>query len=113
MPGAGFIFDFFPQPGDRMWTPADWAWIGGLMDAMMPALAGGVPPVAHPQGKFDSERAFDLVSRFGLRNAFMPPPALKILRHVPNPRGVWTLPPPSVLSENGRAFVKARVVPNV
>src|SRR3546814_10290294 len=71
MPGAGFIFDFFPQPGDRMWTPADWAWIGGLMDAMMPALAGGVPQVAHPQGKFDPERAFDLVARFGVRNAFL------------------------------------------
>ena len=42
-PGFELSHDFFPQPGDRIWTPADWAWIGGLYDVVMPGLAHGVP----------------------------------------------------------------------
>ena len=34
---------FFPQPGDRFWTPADWAWIGGLMDVLMPSSISPCP----------------------------------------------------------------------
>ena len=41
LPGFELSHDFFPQPGDRIWTPADWAWIGGLYDVLMPALAHG------------------------------------------------------------------------
>ena len=46
LPGFELSHDFFPRPGDRIWTPADWAWIGGLYDVLMPALAHGVPVVA-------------------------------------------------------------------
>ena len=46
LPGFELSHDFFPQPGDRIWTPADWAWIGGLYDVVMPALAHGMPVVA-------------------------------------------------------------------
>ena len=42
-----------PQPGDRFWTPADWAWIGGLLDVLLPALHHGVPVVARRFEKFD------------------------------------------------------------
>src|SRR5690606_17404021 len=35
LPGVEMSHDFFPQPGDRIWTPADWAWIGGLLDVLM------------------------------------------------------------------------------
>ena len=45
LPGIELPHEFFPQPGDRFWTPADWAWAGGLLDvpAAEPALrrAGG------------------------------------------------------------------------
>jgi len=27
-----------PQAGDLFWSPADWAWTGGLMDALLPSL---------------------------------------------------------------------------
>jgi acetyl-CoA synthetase len=37
LPGVEYPHDGFPQPGDRFWTPADWAWIGGLFDVLMPA----------------------------------------------------------------------------
>ena len=85
MPGVEFPHDFFPQPGDRMWTPADWAWAGGLLDVLLPSLFHGVPVLAHRFSKFDPEQAFALLARHDIRNAFMPPTALKIMRTVANP----------------------------
>ena len=86
MPGVELPHDFFPQPGDRMWTPADWAWAGGLMDVLLPSLFHGVPVVAKRLQKFDPEEAFDLLARLNIRNAFMPPTALKMMRQVSQPR---------------------------
>jgi acetyl-CoA synthetase len=37
-PGVEFHHEFFPQPGDCMWTPADWAWAGGLLNVLLPGL---------------------------------------------------------------------------
>ena len=89
MPGVEMIFDFFPQPGDVAWTPADWAWIGGLFDVMMPALYRGVPQVINPPGKFDAEAAFELIARFAVTVAFVPPTGLKMMRQVATPRDRW------------------------
>ncbi|GHD39077.1 acetyl-CoA synthetase [Thalassobaculum fulvum] len=86
LPGVEFPHDFFPQPGDRFWTPADWAWIGGLFDVLLPSLHHGVPVVAHRFAKFDPEAAFDLIARHGVRNSFLPPTALKLMRQVQDPR---------------------------
>src|SRR6202012_2630691 len=85
MPGVELPHEFFPQPGDRMWTPADWAWAGGLLDALLPALFHGVPVFAKRLQKFDPEEAFDLLARHRIRNAFMPPTALKMMRQVAAP----------------------------
>ena len=80
LPGFELSHDFFPQPGDRIWTPADWAWIGGLYDVVMPALAHGMPVVAFRTPRFDPEQAFDLIARAGIRNVFMPATALRMMR---------------------------------
>ena len=76
----------FPQPGDLFWTPADWAWIGGLIDVLLPAWHHGVPVLAHRMRKFEPEEAFRLMARHGVRNVFMPPTALKLMRQVVEPR---------------------------
>src|SRR5690606_25565202 len=81
----------FPQPGDRIWTPADWAWIGGLLDVLMPALHHGITVVARRFEKFDPEAAFQLLQDFEVRNAFIPPTALKMMRNVPQPEKRWRL----------------------
>jgi acetyl-CoA synthetase len=83
LPGVQLPHDFFPQPGDFYWTPADWAWIGGLLDVLLPSLYFGVPVLAHRARKFDPEEAFALIGRHGVRNAFLPPTALKMMRTVP------------------------------
>jgi acyl-CoA synthetase (AMP-forming)/AMP-acid ligase II len=87
MPGIELPHDFFPQPGDRFWTPADWAWAGGLLNVPLAGLYFGVPVVARRFDKFDPEEAFALMARHGVRNAFIPPTALRMLRAAPNPRG--------------------------
>ena len=85
LPGVELPHNFFPQPGDRMWTPADWAWAGGLMDVLLPSLFHGVPVLAKRFTKFDPEEAFALLARHAVRNAFLPPTALKMMRQVPQP----------------------------
>ena len=87
MPGIELPHDFFPQPGDRFWTPADWAWAGGLLDCLLPSLYCGVPVVARRFDKFDPEEAFAVMARQGVRNAFIPPTALRMLRSAKSPQG--------------------------
>jgi acetyl-CoA synthetase len=80
MPGVLLPQEFPPRPGDCFWTPADWAWIGGLYDVLFPAWYLGLPVVAHRARKFDPERAMHLMARHGVRNVFLPPTALKLMR---------------------------------
>jgi acetyl-CoA synthetase len=91
LPGIQMSQDFMPQGGDLLWTPADWAWAGGLLNALFPALHLGVPVVSHAFRKFDPEAAFRLMQDQGVRNAFIPPTALKMLRAVDNPTGKFNL----------------------
>ncbi|UCF85204.1 MAG: acyl-CoA synthetase [Desulfobacteraceae bacterium] len=85
LPGVEFPHNFFPKEEDLFWTPADWAWIGGLIDVLFPSWHHGIPVVAHRAKKFDPEEVFHLLSKYGIRNAFMPPTALKMMRQVKDP----------------------------
>ena len=82
LPGFEMSHNFFPQADDLMWTPADWAWTGGLLDALIPAWFYGKPVLGYDGGRFDAEKAYDLMDRYRVRNAFIPPTALKMLRQV-------------------------------
>ena len=86
LPGVEFPHNFFPQEDDLFWTPADWAWIGGLIDVLLPSWHHGIPVVAHRAKKFDPEEAFHLIAKHKIRNAFMPPTALKLMRQVQDPK---------------------------
>ncbi|MEL6915479.1 MAG: AMP-binding protein [Pseudomonadota bacterium] len=83
LPGVELSHDFLPGEGDLFWTPADWAWIGGLLDVLMPALHHGIPVLSHRFEKFTAEAAFTLMKTYGIRNAFLPPTALKIMKARP------------------------------
>ena len=87
LPGAELPHYPFPQAGDSYWTPADWAWAGGLLDVLLPSLHHGVPVIARRFDKFDPDEAFALMAKVGVRNAFIPPTALRMMRAVPSPRG--------------------------
>ncbi len=66
-PPAGRLLEprYLGQPGDVLWTPADWAWIGGLFDVALAGLAMGVPVVAARMAKFTPEGAADLCAGKG------------------------------------------------
>jgi acetyl-CoA synthetase len=85
LPGIELSQNFLGRDGDLLWTPADWAWAGGLLNALFPALSLGVPVVCNASRKFDPEFAFRLLEQQKIRNAFIPPTALKMLRSVENP----------------------------
>ena len=72
--------DYLRQEGDCLWTPADWAWIGGLFDVAMPALALGVPVVAARMAKFDVDECERIIAQGAVRNVFFPPTALRMLK---------------------------------
>ncbi|WP_438992362.1 AMP-binding protein [Lentibacter sp.] len=80
LPGVEISHDFLGQEGDVIWTPADWAWIGGLFDVLMPGLALGVPVVAARLAKFTPQEAMRICREGGVRNVFFPPTALRILK---------------------------------
>jgi acetyl-CoA synthetase len=91
LPGVQMPHEFLPRLGDRLWTPADWAWAGGLLNILLPGLHFGVPVVARKSEKFDPEEAFRLMADLGVRNTFIPPTALRMLRTVQNPGGRFAL----------------------
>ncbi|MEI4231884.1 AMP-binding protein [Roseovarius sp. D22-M7] len=80
LPGVEMSHDFLGQPGDCLWTPADWAWIGGLFDVAMPGLAIGVPVVAARMPGFSPEVCAKIIAQANVRNVFFPPTALRMLR---------------------------------
>jgi acetyl-CoA synthetase len=87
----------FPAHATLMWTPADWAWIGGLFDVLLPSWHHGVAMLARRFAKFDGEAAFDLLARHAVSHTFLPPTALKMMRGVERPER-WSLALRSVAS---------------
>ena len=85
IPGVQTHHEFMPQPGDKLWTPADWAWAGGLLNVLLPGLLLGVPVVSSQAQKFDPELAYRIMAEMDVRNAFIPPTALRIMRTVADP----------------------------
>ena len=84
-----FGFDPFDasKPSQAVfWSPADWAWPGGLMDALLPSLYFGRPIVAF-NGRFSPQAAFELMERHGVTHTFLFPTALKaMMKAYPQPR---------------------------
>jgi acetyl-CoA synthetase len=98
LPGFEHSHDGFPKRGDLFWSPADWAWTGGLWDALLPTLYHGRAILGF-RGRFDAERAFELIGKYSIRNTFLFPTALKMMmKAVPNPRARYTLDLRSLMS---------------
>jgi len=98
LPGFELSQNFYPRERDLMWTPADWAWTGGLLDALLPALHYGVPVLGYVGGRFDPEQACRLMGKHGVRNAFIPPTAIKMLMQIDSPRQKYDLKLRSIMS---------------
>jgi acetyl-CoA synthetase len=98
LPGFVCSHDFYPQRGDMFWSPADWAWTGGLFDALLPSWNFGQPLLGY-RGRFDPEKAFWLMEKYGVKNSFLFPTALKMMmKAVPQPREKYDLNLRSIMS---------------
>lgn len=105
---SGFVasqnwFGFDPAAPDKgtqavFWSPADWAWTGGLMDALLPTLYFGRPIVAY-QGRFAPDKAFELMAAHGVTHTFLFPTALKaMMKALPRPRERYALKLEAIMS---------------
>ena len=91
IPGMQMAHEFLPQPNDKLWTPSDWAWAGGLLNCLLPGLLLGVPVVSSPAQKFDADMAFRIMAEMEVRNAFIPPTALRLMKTVKDPLRKYNL----------------------
>ena len=83
IPGVEMPHEFLSSDlsnNDCFWTPADWAWIGGLFDVLLPSLYFGIPVISFRSLKFDPEFTFDLMEKFEVKNTFLPPTSLKMMK---------------------------------
>jgi acetyl-CoA synthetase len=87
LPGFVASQNWFPRAGDVFWSPADWAWTGGLMDALLPTLYFGFPIVSY-RGRFSADKALELMQRYGVTNSFLFPTALKMMMR----SSAWSAP---------------------
>ena len=97
---SGFVAsqNWFPKEGDVFWSPADWTWTGGLMDALLPTLYFGKPILGY-RGRFSAEKAFTLLEKYAVTNTFLFPTALKMMmKAVPDPRERYTLQLRAIMS---------------
>ncbi len=97
---SGFVcsHNWYPQDDAVFWSPADWAWTGGLMDALLPTLYFGREIVGY-QGRFDPVKAFELIERYRVTHTFLFPTALKaMMKAVPAPRERFALNLRAVMS---------------
>lgn len=91
MPTVRLFYDLtMDERGSRFWTPADWAWVGGLLDLVLPAWFAGQTVVASER-RFDPEWACGFMARHGITHSFMTPTALKRLAEVGEARARWPL----------------------
>ena len=107
---SGFVcsqnwFGFSPHPQGAepsstaiFWSPADWAWTGGLMDALLPTLYFGRPIVAY-NGRFTPQMAFELLQKYTVTHTFLFPTALKaMMKAYPHPRTQFSLHLQAIMS---------------
>ncbi|BBO74618.1 acetyl-CoA synthetase [Desulfosarcina widdelii] len=96
------------RPGDVFWNPADFAWTGPLFDLAFPALFYGKPLLTYMSGgKFEAEKAFQLIQDYGLSILYIPPTALRMMRQVENPEQKYALKSLRVLASGAESFGEA------
>jgi acetyl-CoA synthetase len=91
LPGTEMQHDFFPQRGDLHWSPADWAWLAGLMNVLMPSWFHGVPVLAFRSIGFDPGQAFHMMAKHQVRNTFLVPTMIRLMEQVQDPLARYDL----------------------
>jgi acetyl-CoA synthetase len=84
--GIDYSYNYL-RDRDLYYSPADWAWAGGLLDGLLAIWPYGIPVLAYrSKARFDPDVTFRLLEKYGASVGLYPPTALKVLREVKNPR---------------------------
>ncbi len=88
LPGFELVHALERESSDHrpFWTPADWAWIGGLADCVLTPWAFGQPVLAFRRQRFDPAEVYELLDEVGARSLFLPPTALNRMRFAAPPK---------------------------
>ncbi len=91
IPSLTLVFNMeLNYPNGVFWSPADWAWVGGLLDLALPAWQHGQTVVSTNQ-RFTAEWAFEFMERHQVTHSFMTPTAVKRIAEIREPRKRWNL----------------------
>ena len=86
VPSLSLVYNLDRDDPDAVfWSPADWAWVGGLLDLLLIAWRFGRTVVTSGH-RFDAQWAFEFMARRGVTHSFMTPTALKRLAQVAAPK---------------------------
>ena len=89
--GIDYSYNYL-RDGDLYYSPADWAWAGGLIDGLLAIWPYGIPVLAYrSKARFDPDVIFRLLAKHGATVGLYPPTALKVLREVQRPREKYNL----------------------
>ncbi|WP_338602664.1 AMP-binding protein [Sulfolobus tengchongensis] len=87
IPWYQIVFDIAPKEGDVFSQLADWGWIAGILDVVMPSLYFGMPMVAYNRGgRLDARRVMEVLEDTRATCFFAPPTALNIIMKSVNPK---------------------------
>src|SRR3984893_19005473 len=68
----------FLREGDLYYSPADWAWAGGLLDGLLAIWPYGIPVLAYQsKARFDPDVTLRLLEKYGATVGLYPPTASK------------------------------------
>jgi acetyl-CoA synthetase len=104
VPSLSLVFNLDrDDPNSVFWSPADWAWVGGLLDLLLIAWRFG-RTVVTTEHRFDAEWAFEFMARRGVSHSFLTPTALKRFAQVSDVRTRWPALKLRVVGTGGEAL---------
>ncbi|BDB98381.1 AMP-binding protein [Saccharolobus caldissimus] len=87
IPWYQFVFEMAPREDDVFSQLADWGWIAGILDVVVPSLYFGKPMVAYNRGgRLDPKRVMEVLEDTKATCFFAPPTALNIIMKSVNPK---------------------------
>ena len=77
-----YYYDYGPKEGDVLWSPADWAWIAGLINILLIGWYSGCRVVSTDMQGFDAQAAFRILAQHKINVSLLTPTVLKLMRQV-------------------------------
>jgi acetyl-CoA synthetase len=84
LPGYQMLYEpFWNREPTRVYSPADWAWSGGLFNCLFTSWHYGFSVVAsNTEGGFDAKHTFDLIDEYGITNLMLTPTMINLMSDV-------------------------------